>query len=437
MIQLIREMILDAQEQHLFTGIKRDNEIFSVEKKATILIGVRRCGKTTFLHQIIQGLYHKGISNKNILFLNFFDDRLAALTHQGLDLVHEAYFTLYPEKKNKEKIFCFFDEIQIIPGWELFIERLLRTENCEVCLTGSSARMLSKEIATQMRGRALSWELFPFSFREFLLYSNPAIQFPLSTTDRLTVQHEFENFRQKGGFPEVIAVDRSIRIKIHQEYFNSLLFHDLIERYDIPHPRAVVDLARKLTDNIASLYTINSLTRFLKSLGHKVPKSSVADYLTWFEDAYFLFSVRLYDPSFVRSNMNPKKVYCVDHSFVTSVTSGIMVNSGHLLENMVFVGLRRLYPEIYYYKTTKKQEVDFLVILPTRKKLLFQVCESLHHEKTRLRELMALQQAMAELEEDSATLITLNEEEEVTLQEGTVKIIPVWRFFLELPVAEK
>jgi predicted AAA+ superfamily ATPase len=431
MIRRIQEMILDAQEQTFFTGIQRETVIYTVEKKASAIIGVRRCGKSTFLQQIIEELKNKGISSKNILYLNFFDDRLTALKSLGLDPVYEAYFTLFPEKKNREKIYCFFDEIQMVPQWELFIERMLRTEICEVYLSGSSARMLSKEIATQMRGRALSWELFPFSFREFVHCTHPGISVPLSTRDRLTAQNEFENFRQKGGFPEVYGAEPHIRVKIHQEYFNSLLFHDLIERYDIPHPRAVVDLSRKLTENVASLYTVNKLTNFLKTLGHKVPKSSVADYLAWFEDAYFLFTVRLYDASFARSNSNPKKIYCIDHAMVNSVTSGIMVNSGHLLENMVFMELRRFFTEIYYYRTAKNQEVDFMVIAPTREKLLFQVCESIKNEITRTRELAAIQQAMTEQQVSKSFLITLSEEKEVKLQEGTVTIIPAWRFFLE------
>jgi uncharacterized protein len=432
MVKQIQELILDAQEQSFFTGVRRQTVIIPVANKATVIMGVRRCGKSTFLHQVIKQLYDKGINRQNILYLNFFDDRLSSLKISGLDPVHEAYFTLYPEKKSRERIYCFFDEIQIVPQWELFIERLLRTENCEIYLSGSSAKMLSKEIATQMRGRAISWELFPFSFSEFLGYYRMESTLPLSTTRKLTVQHEFENYWQKGGFPEVLDVERNIRIKIHQEYFNSLLYHDLVERYDIPHPRAVVDLARKLTGNIASMYTLNSLTNYLKSLGHKVPKNSVADYMAWFEDAYFLFTVRTYDPSFTRSNANPKKIYCIDHSLVNSVTSGILVNSGHLLENMVFVALRRLYNEIYYYKTEKNQEVDFIVISHSREKLLFQVCESLINPKTRNREMNALRQAMSELSVSKSVIITLNEEEVATFPEGSITVMPAWRLLLEM-----
>ncbi|MGB3976199.1 MAG: AAA family ATPase [bacterium] len=170
MIETIKSIILDFQELQQETGVPRRLHIETMRGKATVCIGVRRSGKSTYMFQIIQRLLNSGVSRHNILYLNFFDDRLHNLRHNNLGLITEAYYSLYPEKKNTEMVYCFFDEIQAASGWEPFIDRLMRTEKCEVYLTGSSAEMLSKEIATQMRGRALSWELFPFSFQEFLDY---------------------------------------------------------------------------------------------------------------------------------------------------------------------------------------------------------------------------------------------------------------------------
>src|SRR3989339_1559642 len=135
------------------------------------------------------------------------------------------------------KNILFFDEIQVVSGWESFIDCLMRTEKCQVYITGSSARMLSKEIATQMRGRALSWEIFPFSFREFLDCKGIKTEKNLSTKNRLHVQKAFEEYWQTGGFQEVVGLEKSMRIKTHQVYFNSVLFRDLIERHDISHPK--------------------------------------------------------------------------------------------------------------------------------------------------------------------------------------------------------
>ena len=433
MIETLKSLILDFQESQLATGVPRRLQIKAVPGKAAVCIGVRRSGKSTYLFQVIARLRSRGVPRQNILYLNFFDDRLHALRQENLGLILEAYYGLYPEKKNTETVYCFFDEIQAAPGWEPFVARVLRTEQCEVYLTGSSARMLSREIATQMRGRALAWELFPFSFREFLDAKGVEGAGALSTKKRLLVQKAFADYWERGGFPEGVRLSRPLRIKIHQEYFHTILFRDLVERHDIAHPKAVTDLARWLVDNTASLYSVNSLTGYLKSLGHKAPKSAVADYLEWFEDAYFLFTVRLFDASLARSNTNPKKVYCVDHAMVTSVSSGILLNAGHLLENLVFTALRRLHPAIYYYKTKAGREVDFVVPLRGRERLLVQVCESLADPQMRKRETMALDEAMTELGLTSGTIVSRSESGQVKTGSGIIEVVPAWRFLLALP----
>ena len=431
MIKILQEILLDFQDVELFFGVPRRLDVTSVQGKATVCIGVRRSGKSTFMSQLIQKLLGQGVSRQNILYLNFFDDRLHGLQQSGLGVILDAYYALYPAKKSSEKVYCFFDEIQAIDGWEPFVDRLMRTENCEVYITGSSARMLSKEIATQMRGRALSWEVFPFSFREYLDYLGVAAgDRQLSTKQRLFVQNAFEQYWAAGGFPEVAGLERRLRVKIHQEYFHAVLFRDLVERHDISHPKAVTDLAHWLIDNTASLYSLNKLTGYLKSLGHKVPASSVADYLEWFEDAYFLFTVRLFDASLSRANANPKKIYCIDHAMVTSVASGILVNAGHLLENLVFITLRRMTPDIFYYKTKGGREVDFIAQWQDRPRLLVQVCESLASPSTRKRELAALEEAMAELDLPTAIIVTRHEEEQIVQAPGTINIMPAWRFLL-------
>ncbi|MBI5584610.1 MAG: ATP-binding protein [Deltaproteobacteria bacterium] len=433
MIDTLKALILDFQESPLATGVPRHLRIDTIPGKATVCIGVRRSGKSTFLFQVMQRLLEKGVSRENLLYLNFFDDRLHPLRSDRLGLITEAYFSLYPEKKNTEKIYCFFDEIQTVPGWEPFIDRLLRTEKCEVYLTGSSARMLSREIATQMRGRALSWEIFPFSFREFLGYKGLEETHAQSTKKRLLIRKAFDEYWETGGFPEVAGLGRNLRIKIHQEYFNTILFRDLVERHDISHPRAVSDLGHWLVDNTASLYSINNLAGYLKSLGHKVPKAAVSDYLAWFEDAYFLFTVRIFDDSLARSNTNPKKIYCIDHALVNSVSSGILLNFGHLLENLVFTTLRRDYPEIYYYKTKTGREVDFIIPAYRRSRILIQACESLQDAQTRKREVASLSEAMGEQGLKTGFIVTKNEDERIETASGRIEVIPLWRFLVEQP----
>lgn len=436
MKELLRKIILDFQESTLEPGSPRRLQVEPVPGKATVCIGVRRSGKSTYLHQVIQRLYENGVSKQNILYLNFFDDRLHQLNQTNLGLIAEAYFSLYPEKNGTETIYFFFDEIQSVSGWEPFIDRMLRTEKCEVYLTGSSARMLSKEIATQMRGRALSWEVFPFSFHEFLDSKQITSEEPFSTKKELLIQQAFEEYWLCGGFPEVLNLSKSLRIKIHQEYLQTVLFRDLIERHDISHPKAVSDLAHWLIDNTSSLYTINKLTGYIKSLGHRAHREAISNYVGWFEDAYFLFTVRLFDASLKKSNTNPKKIYCIDHSFVTSVSSGILINRGHLLENLVFISLRRIYSNIYYYKTKTGKEVDFIVPLGNGSKLLVQACESLVEEQTKKREITALNETMKELDIQSGIIVTRNQREEIETTSGTIKIIPAWNFLMTVAQVE-
>jgi uncharacterized protein len=433
MLDTLKSMLLDFQEAPLETGVPRRMLLEPVRGKAAVCIGVRRSGKSTYLYQRIQQLIDRGVPRQNILYLNFFDDRIHNLRHESLGIIAEAYYSLYPEKKNTETVYCFFDEIQAVPGWEPFVDRMMRTEKCEVYLTGASARMLSKEIATQMRGRALSWELFPFSFREFLDSKGIESKGPLSSRKRLIIQKAFEDYWETGGFPEVLGLDERLRVKTHQEYLNAILFRDLVERHDIAHPKAVSDLAHWMIDNTASLYSVNRLSGYLKSLGHNAPRTAVSDYVAWFEDAYFLFTVRIYDASLARSNTNPKKVYCVDHALVSSAASGILINSGHLLENLVFTALRRVYPEVFYYKTRSGREVDFILPVRGHSKLLVQVCESLAVPQTRKRELASLEDAMAELGLKEAFIVTRNEEDTVETGFGTIRMVPAWRFLLDLP----
>jgi predicted AAA+ superfamily ATPase len=272
--------------------------------------------------------------------------------------------------------------------------------------------------------------VFPFSFREFLDAKGLRAEGTLSTKERMLVQKAFAAYWDCGGFPETLNLEPALRIKIHQEYFHAVLFRDLVERHNIAHPRAVADLARQLTDNAASLYTLNSLTGMLQARGHRASKTAVADYLEWFEDAYFLFTVRKFDASFSKSNANPKKIYCVDHALVSSIASGVLLNAGHLLENLVFTALRRISPQIFYYKTRSNKEVDFLMLDERGGRRLIQVCETLADPKTRRRELDALSEAMRELDLETGLIVTRGEEETVTVNTGSVRILPAWRFLL-------
>ena len=432
MIEIIKEMILDFQNQTLDTGVRRHLKYQVIEKKALVCIGVRRCGKSTFLYQIVDDLLSQGIGKENILYINFFDDRLTELKTGGnLNVIVEAFFSLYPNKKGAEKIYCFFDEIQEVENWEPFVDRILRTEKCEVFITGSSSKMLSEEIATQMRGRSITWELFPFSFKEFLDYKGTDYQ-TLTSKNRLLIINNFEEYFRIGGFPEVRNVADKIRLMIHQEYYKTILHRDVIERHDALHPRAVMQAGYRMISSIATLYSINRMTEYLKSIGHKVSKDFVSSCIQWFEDSFFIFSVMIFDLSVARQNVNAKKAYCVDHSLVTSVSPRISQNKGLLLENLVFSHLRRTTKRIFYYRTANGNEVDFLWLDKDDNANLAQVCFSLGDAQTKNRETKALIEAMQALDIQQSLIITFNEEREIREDDRIIQVMPAWKMLLNL-----
>ena len=429
MLELLKEIILDSQTSALATGTRRHLRIERIAGKASICMGVRRCGKSTLMHQMIADLMAEGVSRENVLYINFFDDRLAELKRSGPGLITEAYFALYPEKKNSETVYCIFDEIQEVHNWEPFVDRLLRTEQCEVFITGSSAKMLSTEIATQMRGRSLAWELFPFSFAEYLDHCNVDYRV-LNTQNRLFVQQRFDAYWKSGGFPEVLAASDTVRVMILQEYYKTILHRDIIERFDAMHPQAVVAAGQRLIGTAAALYTINRMTEYLKSLGFKTSKNFVSACIQWFEDAFFLFSTRLYDRSIARQNVNPRKIYCIDHAMVAAVNGGITADRGHLLENLVFVQLRRLAREVYYYRTKRGKEVDFVWVDDAGDRHIVQVCYTMSDPVTRKRELAGLLETMDEVGVESGTIVTYAEEERLQTGGKRVEITPAWRYLL-------
>lgn len=431
-IQTIQDVLLESQRQTRFTGVPRHLDYRLVPGKAFVCIGPRRSGKSTLLNQMIAALLDRGVAVENILCVNFFDDRLDEVRQGNLNLLTEAYFGLYPEQKGRKGLHCFLDEIQMARGWESFADRLMRAENMSVYLTGSSAGMLAREVGTAMRGRSLVWELFPFSFAEYL--AAKGIDADLRGQQaRLRVRKAFDGYWQAGGFPEVMDADAPLRAMIHQDYFKTMVFRDVVDRHDALHPRAVRDMAYRLLNSAASLYTINALTGYLKSLDHRVSKAFVGDVLDWLEDAYALFTVRLFDASLSRQHANAKKIYAVDHALVRSTSTGILVNDGHLLENLVFLDSRRRGRELYYYRTRSGREVDFVWREHDRRLNLVQV--SFHAPEgsdTLARELSSLREALRERPGSRALLVTFDDApRKLDTPEGAVEIVPVWRHLLE------
>lgn len=421
-LQSVREVTDEGLVRDFSPKSPRDKEIFSIPDVVSICIGVRRCGKSTLMESVILRLLSEGVSRENIVCINFSDDRLLGLQSGGWDAFFSAYYGRFPEKRGKETVYFFFDEIQQFPHWELFVERLRREENCRIFITGSSAHLLALEVGTELRGRTLSTELFPFSFGEFLVRCGVSRQ-GRGTTHRMQVLRAWEKFSAEGGFPAVFDLPAEARKLLHREYLNALMLRDVIERYKVTQPLALRHLVNRMLNGVGTLFSFRKVGEELKALGFAANREMVAQYLQWLEDAYFLFTIPVYSASVARQSRELRKVYCVDHAMANTLSNGVLKNRGQLLENMVFVYLRRHTPQVFYYKTKNALEVDFIAVFPEGEKLLVQVCADMSAPDTRKRELRALRAAMAESGLRRGVIVTEGAPEKLTADEGAIELI--------------
>jgi uncharacterized protein len=365
--------------------------------KIFVAIGMRRTGKTYFLLQTIKNLLAKGIPMSRILYINFEDDRLYPLSQEKLRNLLESFYTLYPEN-HEQQCYIFLDEIQNVEQWPVVIRRYYDTKQVQLFLTGSSAKLLSSEIASSLRGRSLSIEVWPFSFREYLTAKHVDIIKQLRGKKYLdTMRSHLISYLEQGGFPEVVNATTSDRIRILQDYVNVVIFRDIVERYKITNTVLVKYLIKTLLKNAGSYLAINKVFNDLKSQGLTVGKNTLHEYLSYIEDAYLAFRVPLYSESIRKIQTNPKKIYAIDSGLINAYTLGISENRGHFLENLVYLDLRRRQQEIFYYLTKTRNEVDFLTKTIKGKWQLYQVVWDIENQETFEREKRALHEAEKEL----------------------------------------
>lgn len=375
----------------------RDVSCMEMPNKISVILGMRRVGKTYFMLQKIKQLLSKGVPASCILYIDFEDDRLLPLNQEKLAGILDDFYSLFPENHQKT-CYLFLDEVQVIDGWALVIRRFHNTKKIRFYLSGSSAKLLSKEIATELRGRAISTEIFPFNFYEYLKTKQiQAPQLPLSKSSEDRYVKHLLQYLEEGGFPGVINQSRIQQTIVLQDYINVVLFRDIIERYNVTNLSVVKYMIHYLLCNFSTSLSINKLFNDLKSQGFSVGRSSVYDYLMYIEDAYLIFTVPIYAESIRKVQNNPKKIYAIDNGMVRANTLNRLKNYGRALENLVYLELRRTGGIIYYYMTQEGYEVDFLVKQLSGELVLYQVCFDPSDEATASREMRALIAAEKEL----------------------------------------
>lgn len=387
--------------------VVRDAKFPKAPGKIKVAIGMRRSGKTYFLYQEILKIISEEVSKTSILYINFEDDRLLPLNEQKLARLVDAFYSLYPENHDT-KCYLFFDEIQTVENWPVVIRRLHDSKKVEIFLTGSSAKLLSKEIATSLRGRSLSTEIWPYSFNEFMRAKNVSIERSLydkKTQDKLVQM--FHRYLPEGGFPEIIPFESDVKKQTLQEYLDVAIYRDIVERHEVKQPSLIKYMILSMIQNAARPFSINKFYNDVRSQGYQTSKDILYEYADYIEDAYLAFLVPLYDKSIRKIQANPKKLYAIDPGMARSVTMDYEGDLGRLFENIIYLELRRLGYKVSYYLTKERYAVDFLVQTPRADKKLLQVAWDTQDADTMEREQRALQAGMKELKVEGA-LITLD-----------------------------
>lgn len=430
--QIIQDKVLASAEAALPELTRRDTALPSVKNKAIAVIGMRRAGKTSYLYQCRADLVAAGRTPSRLIYFNFEDERLSGFGANQLHLIPDNHLRLFPEPTN-ESVTFFLDEIQTVTGWETFVRRLLDTPGYEIFLSGSSAKLLSREIATSMRGRAWEITIHPFSFREFLRHHGIVIpKDPAALTRRqaTALDHQFARYLEIGGFPEAQDLSAPEMRQLLQSYIDVLLLRDVIERHQVANIIALRWLVRRLLSSPSGLFSVTKFAADMKSQGIAVSRETLYNYLSHIEDAFLLHTIPVATDSEKRRQVNPRKIYPTDTALIPVFDRSGKPNTGHLLETSVFIELSRRQAEIAYVKTPGDYEVDFLARHPDNSETLIQVCTSIDDPKTRAREIRALKDAANGYPRAKKLILTLESRLPFPPVPPTIQVMPAWQWML-------
>ena len=412
--ETLRQIVIQQKEEAFSIGETVRREILDEvlnwfkDNRVMILTGIRRSGKSTLLKQIMQ-------NKENYCYVNFEDERFIDFKAQDFELLNEVLIEVY----NNPRIY-FFDEVQNIEKFEIFVRRL-QDQGKKVVITGSNASLLSKELGTRLTGRYKSFEIYPFSFNEYLSFKKIELdrEWFYVAEKKVKLIKLFEDYFLNGGFPEYLKnKDRDYIRTI----FENIIYRDIIARYSIKKQRIIKELVNMLATNISSQFTYNSLKKSLK-LANSI---TVKEYISYLGNSYLFFEMQKFDFSVKRQLNSPKKIYLIDPVF-SQLGLNFSMNKGRILENIVFIELKRRKKEIYYH--SDKNECDFVVKEGNKIRESIQVCRLLN-DSNKERELNGLIEAMDKFKLKEAVILTQEQEEEFKVNNKKIKVLPVWKWLL-------
>ncbi len=412
--QVIGELVADSEQKPLPELTRR--RAFGTVRfpgKVTAVVGMRRAGKTTFLHQLRQERIERGTAQASLPYISFEDERLADLEATDLGLLLSEYDRRFPNADETGTVTWHFDEIQVVPGWERFVRRLLDAERSEVLITGSSAALLSREVATALRGRAWQVLIHPFSLEEALRHQgreipdDPAV---LTGRERARLERALLDWLETGGFPEAQGLDPASRHQLLRDYVDVAMLRDVVERHDVRNVAGLRWLVRHLLGNAGGLFSIEKFHAAAKSQGLPIAKDTLHQFLGYLEDCFLVRIVWMESTSERQRMVNPRKAYPVDPGLIRVFDRTGRANLGHALETAVLVELERRRYEVTYVRTPEGYEVDFLARSATAEMELIQVCADLADPATAARECRALAAAGKVFPRARRRLLTLTQD---------------------------
>lgn len=424
MKDVIKNIIADFHKRQSPKYVERHQIVPINSGKIISVIGARRSGKTYFLYQLMDKLPSE-VERNEIIYINFEDERLN-IKADNLNLIIESYYELYPDKK--KPLYFFFDEIQNIPDWEKFVRRIYDTVSKNIFITGSSSKLLSKEIASSLRGRSVSYEIYPLTFDEYLKFKDIDSTDISSTRNKSKIINSFSRYMYNGGFPETINYDKELRLKTLQSYLDVMTYRDIIERYEIKNPTALKYFIKKSLSNVSSYLSVNKLFNELKSTGIKLSKDSIYEFINYANDSYLFFLVNIFSESVNIQNTNDKKLYCIDNGLANIVSFRFSEDKGRMLENIVYLHLKKKGYNIFYF--FNKRECDFIIQNGTKIKYTIQACFELN-SNNREREVQGLVEAMKYFKLKNGLILTNDQIEEIKVEELKITVKPVWKWVLE------
>ncbi|MBS3151681.1 ATP-binding protein, partial [Candidatus Woesearchaeota archaeon] len=382
-------------------------------KMPVIITGVRRCGKSS-IFKIIKD--RMGLSEKEYLYVDFNDERLIDFSIGNFQMIID----FLDENNYIKNCVLFIDEIQEADGWEKWIDRI--RQKYIIFISGSNSKLLSKEISTILTGRSLNFGLFPFSFKEFLNSKGIDInQWKLNLKTQSEIRKNFDIFIESGGLPQRVISDQDI---IVSELYENILYRDIISRFNKNLVKPIKEISLYLISNVNSDTSLRNLS-YLSGIKNL---STIKRILDAFENAFLFFSISKFDYSIKKQLQNPKKIYCIDNGFITSLGFRFTQNKGNLLENLVAIELKRRGNDIYFYKD--KLECDFLIKEKLKIVGAIQVCFDLD-EKNEKREFNSLMEAIKKFNLKKGLVLTYGQEKEIEIEKKKIIIKPVWKWLLE------